>query len=1167
MAVVALGRKKNSPDPERYKAYHGSHCELLLNNPVDRDVFESTCDLWYGEFLYQGKYYNCAGCLVDIDVKDSRQYLIRQATVAHDKEALLRLLQPELQLVEKTFAGIPYVAYASGSKGLHVYAKNPDGWLCAERPTEFTASCLGAFLKNCFPADFVSVIDQSFYPHNKGLRPYSCRHPVTGIEPFRLVVSPGWTAGSRETDEDGFLSWVCEFLRTLAATQAVPCQDIMFDQAALPMSSVTRPIATTPFTELNEFSRLGLEQYVLEKSGHVLVSQSAGKTKRYLIFGDKGGNPLEKAWCPIAKGFHKTNCVSWIRFQNCSIASCFNEMCCGKTFVLRPPIPKPVTCPPESSGVAEENITVLANDGNMLYLPRDQVVASLKEHRLSVVLANLGSGKTETIRKHISDLLTLNKDARVLIIATRRQQVSGWMNFFGDLGFAHYELVKGCLYETPRLVVCLNSLLRILAPPTDSGYCALQQYDLLVLDEVDSLSRWLGGSMLENNVAIFETMKLLVKTSKSTVCMDGLPTMATGMMLKALGHFDEFHWTVFNRYRFREVLLVNQTSYFLKAFKSALAEGLNVYFVSNSKRAVTRFKDYAIHACGIPEAEIMAIYGDMSQTDRELSGNPDNWTRYRLVLANTSLGPGISFNPVESPRHFAKVFCLTKPAYGISPEDMAQLIDRVRNPSRNQIVVMVLRTSFKQSKLAASADSVLAKRCQTIGSYAEAAYNVVAPIRKSRADLLLQQEEQKLYAQFAALGKTVPVRRKAMLGAARSRQPLAILPYYNEETGELEGRPKAMNFGLIFHTPPINVFCAQIEVLSLHWSADSEAFLERLEEILHCQGSAISTVGPRELFVDDKDVVLASHMTFLDKLAAEADSDDAKHLCNLDLLEKQRSFLTDEQYATVQTIVHRNKVPGADTNLYRLASVLNNYNGTHGSIMEAIEHDVSRQFEVPLDHSTYLRDSSIRLGALPRKADLNHQPTKGELFECLNNVFEYLDHEWDPQTRSPKCKSSSGLYSTATWLEMADEHQLPLWQEVQKFCELRIRENRDFLHNGSLRVQSFMDSPVPPPPPDNHRLLFNILWNLLAWAGFPVIVKDVRRETTVDGIKKKRTLHLVEFDHSFINLGKALLGRRLDGSEAPSNECLKDYFIWKEEWDAKHTVTPKKTRRSNPGRQ
>lgn len=1159
MAVTARGRRKNSQDPERYRAYHGVHCELGIDNPTSRDLFLNECDLMYCEFKYQDRWFSCPGCVFDIDIHDQRQYNVRQATIAGDKQALLSLLRPELDLIAEALDGIPYTVYASGSKGLHVYAKNPDGWLSADTPQEFTSTATYSFVTARFSPEFVAIIDRSFYAHNKGIRPVTCPNPKTKVMPFELLAVGDSTA----CEEDSFLWWVCDHLHRTAFTRlrnarsaAVAVQDVMFDTAAaLTARAPARPAPFAGQKEINEFSEQSLEDYVLAKSGHVLVKTMDGKSKKaYLIFGGDS-DPTRRSWCPIYQSYHKTNCVSWVRFSNCSVASCFNDLCLGKSFVLRKPIPKPVTCPPESTVVAPENLTLLANDANQVYLPRDEMVESLQTRHRSVVLAPLGSGKTEMIKKRIGDMLTLNPESRVLIIATRRQQASGWMNFFGGLGFDHYELLKGCLQETPRLIVCLNSLLRILAAPTDTGFCGLKPYDLLVLDEVDSLARWLGGSLVENNLAIFETLKLVLKTAKDVVCMDGLPTEATGLMLKALGVFDTFHWTVFNRYRLREVMLVNNPAYFAKAFRSSLEEGMNIYFVSNSKRAVTRFKDFAINVCGLLSSEIMAIYGDMSQTDREISGNPDNWTKYRLLLANTSLGPGISFNPAGNNRHFSKVFCLAKPAYGISPEDMAQLIDRVRNPGRNQIIAMVLRTSFQQEKLDISAKDVLTTRNQRISRVANSVVSVLSPILQQRAQERFAEGEKKLRAHYAGRGKPLPPRQKALLNAAKNRQPLAVIPYFDEQTGELTGRPRTMTIGLVFHTPPFNEFCAEIDTLSLHYSADSEDFLDRLQEILHCQGSAISTVGCRSKIIDGKDVVLASHMRFLDRIADEAESCDELHLNNDDLLEKARSYVTPEQWKYMQSRIHHSKVPGADTSLYRLATVLNGYDGSVDCILDAMEKDVTRQFECAIDAQGWLQGNTIRLRSLPRGADVNNQPLRSELFECLNNVFIYLNHEWDEITRCPKSLTADNKYATMDWLQLDDIEKAKLWYETQKLCKLRIVENREFEYNGKLRVKTFLSSPVPPPYPEDHRLLFNILWTLLAWAGFPVIVqKDVRRRFEIAGQgMKKRTFHIMEFDQDFICLGKALLGRKPDGEKADSKECMENYFIWKTEtWDKSH---------------
>jgi len=842
------------------------------------------------------------------------------------------------------------------------------------------------------------------------------------------------------------------------------------------------------------------------------------------------------------------------------VASCFNADCLGKTFVLRPDIGEPVTYPAESSSIAKEKIHVLEATGGSPYLPGAETRAFLKEHAYAALMASLGAGKTTVLVDHIQELINeKGQGLKVLVISTRRQQTSAWMSIYGPLGFVDYSKHEGGLWDCPRVVTCLNSLLRVLEPANQDGFCRAPTYDLVVLDEINNISMTLGSTLMEDNASIFECLRGLMLTSERVIIMDGLPTPAINNLLNTMDILDRFHWLVFHSFRFERAILCNGTSYFLKCFLNLLDKGENAFFVSNSKTVITRFRDLAINKAGLAPDTVLAIHGGMDEATRLGCGNPDTWLRYRLVLANMSLGPGVSFNPTENPLHFSATFFIAKVSYGVLPEDVGQLIRRVRHLKDNVKYGLVLRKTENLSQKAVKADTLMQDREKTISSYAQSAIAALGPSRlvKKRLDF-----ERDFLAQEAK-------RARQKKGAYKPRQmpvyqpTLVLVPKFDESRGELAGEPRPLAFGLTFAPTPVGRLCALNGALCSYWASDSENYLKRLTEILIKSGCSVSTVGPRKKIVHTEkgpiDEVLGSHYTFLNKVQAMADSRDSDHINNDYFLEQARSWVSTAQFNQIRETIYDSNTQDTSGTLMRFAAILRTYDGTHESILKAMDRDVATRFEIKVGLHGHIRiqdnSMSLRPGALPRRGDLNHVPTLAELIECFHNILLLMEHTFDPVTKSIQTTCKDGQWCTLAFY-LADMDTRRLWFDtVQRLARLHIRANPSFEHRNSINVHTFLKQDGPDGTIRDHRLVFSVLYPCLKWLGFPVLVDDRRR--MVDGTRT--TVHIISFDQRYFALCKGLVGFSTAGQQVPISESMKDYFIYVEQHPP---ATPKKKKRA-----
>ena len=1144
--ITALGRQKTfrSGTWLPYRGHHQKY-SLKVGNLALLHKFEEEADLWYLEFEYQNRWFLSAGCVFDIDLSGPIQHHVYMATLAKNSAALLRLLNPIVELVKKELAELPFRIFASGSKGIHVYVKNPNGFLVASSSAAFTSAKIQAFLDKRFSKEFLDLVDKSPYPHNKGIRPTHCSHPKTQVEPFTLFTSENWNSGGEtEREDDSWLHWATLMIASGELEEEEEQEEERRPAQAV-VSLMTRPISFGPVSdqESSAFFEGPINVWIERMSG--LRPWNENQRGRFLVYTREGENGT---WCPIAQKIHKTKCVGWdSRFENGTrLAFCFNAKCIGKRFVLRLPINHPITRPsPEQ--VPEEQVIKYENNDNTRYLPTADLVQDIEKYKNMVICAPMGSGKTHSIIKWIEE----KNPTRVLIIGTRIQQIAAWHSKFAYLGFKNYESVQGSLYREDRVLVCLNSLIRLLGIMEPDGFRPLPKYDALIIDEADSLARWLGGALLTESPVIFEILKVLVSTSPYVLCMDGIPTLALGSMLEQFSVAAKFKWLSFQSLKFKEWIFVNNHEYFTSSYLGALRSGKKLFFVTNSKTAVFRFYDLAVKELGLPEEKVLAIHGEMSRTIRDQSGNPDDWVRYDLILANGSLGPGASFDHL----HFHQVFCLADVKCGVIPAEIAQLIERPRKLVNNQVVIMVLKKPYDEYLAEQTRDvDQFKSRQKAIGDHVEIIREVgdwrpssdpshLRPVPVNDGPPLPVCMQLHLTRDPTMLTQSVPRnvvraggRRNALiLGSplmARRQTTIATLPIYNEEQETLESEIVQGEFGLVFEQTPL--IKLQVTVLNQmnESCTDSEIFLKHLQKICTLNGAGFTTKGPRQL-LDDKGNcrVLGGHMNYLKALGKRAvrpgeeqeeqlqDTPKDWEKCQSDpiFLQIEQKFAPDIA-AKLKAFLYC-KSCSISSRLRRLRSFAKTYKGTEESIQQQIHKDTVKLFQVPAEQqnapaTTRNQQVLVRPESIAR-VSYNQTITIGECFGFIHLLLHLLGFSMDENA-----KLAGNPFCTLDFLQAANRQA---WWDVVRACVYVFRKEN---YTNTFKIATLLDNnDCPRDSGDAQAIVFSHLLSIFEFVGIPLVKSHiVRKKTLIDGESKKRQWYTVSLDAKLYDLHLALIG-------------------------------------------
>lgn len=1126
MSLWLLGRRKSSEGPFK-GIVTVSKCDHLR----DEEEFHDSCDLNYLEFMLSPtrptveSFDTLPGylalCVLDFDLQDELKQQVCSATLAGKASVIRSLCEKELELIHDLFRDCEggYRVYASGSKGLHVYVKDPRLLVKSDTGCSFfVAAPIKVILENSLPdARFVEllrlgVVDISPYHHGRGIRPFTCAHPSTGVIPF-VIKEHNWN------EDETWFDWVRSAIRSgqhrhvrdfADAERVIPVNVQRSSTPGTPPLPQPRRVHVVDQT-LNRFTRLSLLQWLKDKSGQ--SNLTLGKqVKQYQYFTLPGASGT---YCALANKIHKTCCSSWQSFGNgVHVCQCFNSNCSRKQLILRKPIPRPVTYPRDTE-IAPENLTLLAdNENNSPYLP-DTVMDLFKDHPRIVLNASMSSGKTYRVMRFIE---SLDPSLRIVVVGSRIQQIKAWHSKFSTLGFEIYDEAKGSLFEKKRILVCMNSLPRLLGPDGE-----LPAIDVIVLDECDSAARWLGGPLLGSSPYasqsfIFLILSLLIGRAKNVILMDGLPTKCTGRFLEVMGCFDKFHWVVHQSLKFKKWKFVNSTKYFTKAFIESLRSGKRLFFVSNSKKFLYVFAEIATKHAGLDPNRVLVISGDMSNENRIAAGNPDDWIRYDLLLCNGSLGPGASF---DDPDHFHSVFVLVNVNNGVTPIDIAQLAERVRHTTESKVTAMVLKKEPEAEDVHQTESEILTKKLKTVGRYSRCAVPVVQVHESERARLAREKAEQQ-HQEDLERGRVPRANAPPPVGTIMNFKTI-----YDESTDQLRDvfADPGVSIRLIFEETPEMRLAAAVDELSRFWTRDSESFLQALQKIVTQGGSSIETIGRRTMLdAKGKDIILGSHMSYyksLKKNQLEGEFDELAHIEDNYYLRTVLPSLTEAQAIKAKELADVAN-PGT---MKRFAKVYRWYNGTIDSVESAIVADGRSLFMVPpTSRRTSMEPPNkvfINQAGLPRAA-ITRKATNGEIFNHLNNLIAELGFVIDPELRTFEGRYETKDFITADW-----ETKKRQCGYLRELCKLRQREDPSF----TWRALRNENTPKP---------FVKFLLEMFEWCGLP-LVRSKPRRTFIPGYtadRSKTMWYVLTPDEKTFKFRKALVD-----SEEDTVDAVKQFFI------------------------
>jgi hypothetical protein len=332
---------------------------------------------------------------------------------------------------------------------------------------------------------------------------------------------------------------------------------------------------------------------------------------------------------------------------------------------------------PIQLNITKSNITEM----NSLKLTSD-VYADKFNYKLIGISSEKGTGKTSNLfdalfKKKTNKLIT--KDTTILFVSSR---ITFGYKLLGDLekdGFKLYSQITENKINEKRLICQIDSLHRL----------DIDNYDLVIVDECESLARYITSShFTKNNRASFivSLFEMQIENAKQVIILDAdLSDRCINYYTNIMNvdkNNNEFHiiknnYKAFNDYN---VDIMNYNSWLKRILvKIENNKKIVIAMASNNKAKdlLTYLKDK------FDDKKILLIHKETTEEEKRklLIDVNKEWIKYDIVIYTPSVCMGVSFDIVN---HFDTIF-----AYGchesLGAQEFCQMIHRIRYPI-NKIV-------------------------------------------------------------------------------------------------------------------------------------------------------------------------------------------------------------------------------------------------------------------------------------------------------------------------------------------------------------------------------------------------------------------------------------------------------------------------------------------------
>ena len=312
-----------------------------------------------------------------------------------------------------------------------------------------------------------------------------------------------------------------------------------------------------------------------------------------------------------------------------------------------------------------------------------QIYEKIIEKKMIAVQSEKGTGKTSNLLKVI--LKNKKKSPQsVLFISSRR---TFGIKLWGDLekhGFKLYSDINDHFIHSKRIICQIDSLLRI----------QVKDFDLIIIDECESLARYMGSSHFTKNkksrriVTEFEDLvencgKLIIMDADlSDRCLNYYTNILSSTINKSNIHVIRNKYTPYQNYNIKYMKYDCWLNKLIDMIDKDDNKKIAIPMASNNKA-----KDLlSLLEIRYPNKRVLLIHKETKDEDKlkQLQKVNETWVKYDIVIYTPTVCMGVSFDPT----YFDNIF-----AYGchnsLGAQEFCQMMHRIRYPKDNNIYLCI----------------------------------------------------------------------------------------------------------------------------------------------------------------------------------------------------------------------------------------------------------------------------------------------------------------------------------------------------------------------------------------------------------------------------------------------------------------------------------------------
>ena len=269
----------------------------------------------------------------------------------------------------------------------------------------------------------------------------------------------------------------------------------------------------------------------------------------------------------------------------------------------------------------------------------------------------LGTGKTTQIEKVVN---TLPKNARILILSPR---IKFAKSISSRLAIPCYLDVK-YLSFAERIVISVESLHKLF----------IDEFDLIILDEVESIFTQLFSPTVVDKEATIHTFENVMKNAHRIIAADAFVSDRTIQCLKIFRKEINIIQNIYNNNE-RKAIKTSSPQALENQALEFLEKGKKIFYVFSHKKALKSFEER------LPESiKYRSYHSSADDNNQDFLNVNETWKKFDIILTTSVITVGINFD-VE---HFDYIF-LQATNCGPIVRDLFQSVMRIRHINSNEL--------------------------------------------------------------------------------------------------------------------------------------------------------------------------------------------------------------------------------------------------------------------------------------------------------------------------------------------------------------------------------------------------------------------------------------------------------------------------------------------------